>query len=162
MKPPQIMSTDLISVFDSTSTHEAFKIMKENKIRHLLVRDKSLRLVGIISDRDMIRAQNIYDSKKLDDNDDEPVSNYMTISVQSVDLQEDLSSALRIMLEKEISCIIVMDQNHPVGVITSYDAIQLLIQMLERGNMGVKPKVFDLVQKTADEVAVQLAKIGFF
>jgi len=153
MKPAEIMSQELVSVFDSTSTRDAFKAMKENQFRHLLVRDKSLRLVGVLSDRDLLRAPNI---------DGNPVSHYMTRSIQSVDLQEDLAHALKIMLDKEISCIIVTDQSRPIGILTSYDAIQLLIQILEKENIDPKPKLIDYIQKTANEVAVQLARIGVF
>ena len=111
MKPAEIMSQELVSVFDSTSTRDAFKAMKENQFRHLLVRDKSLRLVGVLSDRDLLRAPNI---------DGNPVSHYMTRSIQSVDLQEDLAHALKIMLDKEISCIIVTDQSRPIGILTNF------------------------------------------
>lgn len=162
MKNSQIMSTDLISVFSSTSVHEASKILKENKVRHLLVRDKSLRLVGVISDRDLIKAQNVYESKGFDFDTEEPVSAYMSTSIKSVDIEAELVSTISLMLEEKISSILVMDENRPVGIITSSDVMGFLLKHLKHQNLNLKIKTTEFFQKAANEISVQLARIGFF
>ena len=50
-----VMSTPLISVEKDTPILEAMRIMKNKKIRRLLISD-GVRFVGIVSETDMVRA----------------------------------------------------------------------------------------------------------
>ena len=50
------MSKPVITVQADTSVTDAIKLMRSNHIRHLIVLDKDLRMVGVISARDLMEA----------------------------------------------------------------------------------------------------------
>lgn len=60
-KPIEFVATvcDLITVDEDTPVGEAAKIMAQHNIRHLIVTDKSGKVVGILSIRDIISEKHI-------------------------------------------------------------------------------------------------------
>jgi len=50
------MAKPVITVQADASVADAIKLMQANRIRHLIVLDKNLRMVGMISARDLIKA----------------------------------------------------------------------------------------------------------
>jgi CBS domain-containing protein len=50
------MAKPVITVQAGASVTEAIKLMQSNHIRHLIVLDKDLRMVGVISARDLMQA----------------------------------------------------------------------------------------------------------
>ena len=50
------MAKPVITVQSNASVTEAIKLMQENHIRHLIVLDKDLKIVGVVSSRDLMKA----------------------------------------------------------------------------------------------------------
>ena len=50
------MAKPVITVQSDASVIEAMKLMQTNHIRHLIVLDKDLKMVGVISSRDLMKA----------------------------------------------------------------------------------------------------------
>jgi len=50
------MANPVITVQSDTSVEEAIKLMQTSRIRHLVVLDRGLRMVGMISARDLMKA----------------------------------------------------------------------------------------------------------
>jgi CBS domain-containing protein len=50
------MAKPVITVQSDASVTDAIKLMQANHIRHLIVLDKDLKMVGVISSRDLMKA----------------------------------------------------------------------------------------------------------
>lgn len=119
----QIMSTTLSTVSPESQFSEIKKKMARQKLRHLLVTESDGRLVGIISDRDILRRNGIF-AKQV-----------MTTAPLSAPPQTKLRAAINVMLTKRISCLPIVDKGKPVGILTTTDlmlAFQSVLEIVSR------------------------------
>ena len=136
----EIMSKSLITVKLDDSVRKAYQIMKDRRIRHLPVSDKSGEIIGILSDRDLSRAMtpsnNI--SKGYDDevefNDSFLVRDFMNWPVQTISREVPVEEVARRMLNEKISAFLVMDEGgrRTAGIVTTDDLLKLLIELLQK------------------------------
>lgn len=91
-------------------------VMRDNKANCMPVVDADNTPVGIITASDM-----------LDDfADDSPVSAHMSKKVYTVPQYNDVSMAARIMRNHKIHHVVVTHEKEIVGIISSYDLLQLV------------------------------------
>jgi len=50
------MAKPVLTVQSNASVAEAIRLMQENHIRHLIVLDKDLKIVGVVSSRDLMKT----------------------------------------------------------------------------------------------------------
>lgn len=123
MKAEQAMTRNVVCVRPDDTAGDALEIMQEWSIRHLPVVDND-QLVGILSDRDLIRVDA-----------DGAVSDYMTEKPITCSLTTSLSAAAETMLNEKIDCLPVLDGDDDLaGLITASDFLELVI---EREHMTV-------------------------
>jgi len=65
------------------------------------------------------------------------LKNILSGDVISVNFAQPLESALQIMSEKKISCILVMDKNRPKGILTERDVVKIADHSKEYKNLKV-------------------------
>ena len=124
----QFMSTDIFTVQPSDIVDLAANIMDWKKIRHILVEDEQGRLVGLLSPRALIRivargsrsAQEGMTVAQL------MVKNPLTIGPEMPTLE-----VMKLMRERGISCLPVVEGEKLVGVITERDLIDVSGKLLE-------------------------------
>ena len=126
MKADAAMTRNVICIEVDESVRDARDIMKEWEIRHLPVTEDG-KLVGILSDRDLLilgeRAQN---GDLLLPN--VTVEEAMTEDPITCDRFADLESIGQTMLNEKIDSLpIVAEDGELIGLITSSDLIQLLV-----------------------------------
>ena len=102
-------------VKDNLQTKEALKILTEKKLGILIVRNKSNKLCGIITDGQIRRfsQKNIYFQSL-------PVKEIMTKKPFSIDKNELAAKALNIMNSKKITSLVVVNKKNPllaIGVV---------------------------------------------
>lgn len=131
------MSSPALTITPDTPFQDALKLMHERRIRRLPVVDRNGKLIGIVSERDLLHAApspatslSVWELNyllwKLTVND------LMMTKVLTVTPDALLQEAATIMLEKKIGGLPVVDQNqHVVGVITETDIFRALVDMLE-------------------------------
>lgn len=120
LKANGLMTKNLIGLLPGASMLEAFRIMHVKEIRHLPVFDSERKLVGILSDRDVIKAMSVEGTRPAQ----EPVSKYMTSPVKVVDMNSPLSEVLSLMIENKISAVMVNNKNDFVGILTTEDLMK--------------------------------------
>jgi len=125
MKVADLMSTALVTArIDDTMDLAEFD-MKTARIRHVLVLDHNNSLVGIVSDRDILRAFGARGTNKL------ILGAIMSQQPVMVRDSAPAREALEIMLERKISCLPVEgDEGQLVGVVTETDFMRLLYEEL--------------------------------
>jgi acetoin utilization protein AcuB len=141
MKVPvsESMNKKIYTVSPDKSVHEAYEFMKERRIRHLVVVDGSKHVVGVLSDRDVLRAmhtdiEQAGSVKVIGEhfNSEDLVQDYMSWDIQTLGESAGLRQAALKMLETKISSLVVVNENHQmVGFITSDDLLWVLVKLTE-------------------------------
>jgi CBS domain-containing protein len=120
-----VMTRYVITMSPHHSFSDAITLMSKHSFRHFLVLDKANRLVGVVSDRDILRR--LARTKNLHDT---PVSQFMSRDLITVTPDTKLSHAVGKMLSKRINCLPVIDAaKNLCGIITSTDLLQALRSM---------------------------------
>ncbi len=132
MKVRDIMVTDVATLEVTDELSLANDIMKLGRIRHLPVVDGK-KLVGIISERDLFRSslatalgQNSLSVRNL--MKAIRIRDIMNTKVVTVPPDADLKNAVRLMLERKIGCVPVVEDGLLVGLITETDILLLFLQ----------------------------------
>jgi acetoin utilization protein AcuB len=115
------------TITGETSVKEALGIIQEHKLRHLPVLDEGGRLVGIVSEKDLLRADG-----------DSRVEKVMTREVITVTEYTALEEAARIMADHRISSLPVMRDGKLVGIITETDLFYIFLELLGARQKGVR------------------------
>jgi acetoin utilization protein AcuB len=130
------MSKPAMTVTPETPFQEALKLMETKKIRRLPVVDVASHLVGIVSERDLLHASpspatslSVWELNyllwRL------TVGDIMTEKVVTVTPESPLVEAARLMVEKKIGGLpVVNESNRVVGVITETDIFKAFVEMM--------------------------------
>jgi CBS domain-containing protein len=132
MKVRDIMVKEVATLDINDELSLANDIMRLGRIRHLPVVDGP-RLVGIISERDLFRsslAQALgYGTKATRDiMKTLRIKDVMVGAVVTVSAEAGVCEAVRLMLDKKIGCLPVVEDDRLVGLITETD---ILLQYLQ-------------------------------
>ncbi|RME49199.1 MAG: CBS domain-containing protein [Chloroflexi bacterium] len=138
------MSSEPITITPDTPFQDALKLMREHRFRRLPVVDKHGKLVGIVSERDLLYASPSpatslsvwelnYLLSKLQ------VREIMTENVITTTPDAPIEDAARLIVDNKIGGLPVVDeQNHVVGVITETDIFKTFVEMLGGGQSGLR------------------------
>lgn len=159
MKVCDIMTKNPIYVCPDTSVTDAKALMTKEKINKLPVLDKNNRLVGIITKNDLQSATpssastlDIYELgyllSKL------KVEKIMVKDVVFVESDEVIEEAARIMADKKIGCLPVLNGSILAGIITETDIFKAFVTMFGARHPGVRVNM-EVIEKPGE-----LAKIS--
>lgn len=135
----EIMGKKLITIRDIEKLAVAHRMMKDNKFRHLPVENDEGDIIGVLSQRDVMRASEsqityecgfIFEDLKVSNH--LMVEDYMTSPVESVPSDTPLKLLAQKMLENKISCYLVTEKDHIVGIVTTDDLLKYLVFRLDR------------------------------
>ncbi len=145
------MTFDLITITPTTSFPEGFRIMREKKIRHLPVVDEGGKLIGMVTQTDLLHASpstattlSVFEMSYLLAN--LHVQEVMSSPVITVSEDAPLEEAARLMVEKKIGCLPVMRDGDLVGMITETDIFETFVEVLggEEASLRVTVRVLDV------------------
>jgi len=123
------MSSTVVTIDADDTLLHATRMMKDNKIKHLPVVDRSGALVGIVTDRDLKKAS-ASDATTLEVHellyllDKVTIQSIMSKNVVTVDKGTPLKQAALLMVDKGIGCLPVMDGKQLVGIATRTDVLR--------------------------------------
>jgi len=155
----------LITIERGDNVRKAFQLMEENNVRHLPVMEDR-RIVGIISERDLRKARSLKKGTtgEYEYDDSFSLEDLMTPNPITINPEIEVSEAAKIILEKKIGCLPVMEGDRLVGIITKTDIINLLIEiigLLERSKTlsiiledrpDIYRKVVDIIKDRGGEI----------
>jgi acetoin utilization protein AcuB len=150
------MTPDPVVVAPDVSVPDALKLMHERHIRRLPVVDKGGHLVGIVSDRDLLRASpspatslSVWEITYL--LNEIRIQTVMTAKVTTVTEDTPLEDAARIMADNKIGGLPVLAGGKLVGIITETDLFRAFVELLGAGDSGVR--ITMLVRNQPGELA---------
>lgn len=120
------MTVKLLTAMPDTSVATVKHWMAERNIRHVPVKTEDGKLVGMISDRDVITRRG------------KTAAHIMTVDPTGVSPQTLISPAVTLMLKQHFSCLPVVDEDHNLhGLLTTTDvllALQCVLQVVQCKN----------------------------
>lgn len=118
------MTRHVVAAPPELSLQVAWDAMQEHRIRHMPV-VKDGRLVGLLSDRDVLRYAQALDEALLVP--DVPVGEVMTLEVLTCAVATPVSAVARTFIEEKIDAMPVVDaERRLLGLVTSTDLLSLL------------------------------------
>jgi acetoin utilization protein AcuB len=155
-----------ITVSEDTSIDKALKLMRDEKVRRLPVLDKHGKLVGIVSEKDLLYASpspatslSIYEIPYLLSKI--RMHSIMTKDVITVTEDTPLEEAARIMADSKIGGLPVMRDGKLVGIITETDMFKLFLELMGAREEGVRLSMLIPAEKgTLARIAGKIAELG--
>lgn len=121
-----IMRTPAVAISTDTTLQDAYRMMREMRIRHLPVLDGSA-LVGVVTDRDLRLATSSLSPTPFPS--ENAVSTVMSRSPLTAAAWDPIEEAARVMREKKIGCLPIVEDGKLIGIITGLDLLDALIRL---------------------------------
>ncbi len=148
------MTTDVLTVKPDTPLAKARDLLREKNIKQLPVVDEQGNLVGILTDRDIKQAwaspattlsiyELTYVLQKM------TVESVMVTDPITITADATIERAAKILHARRIGSLPVVENNKLVGIITSTDLMEVLLDAL-----GIKEKSGRLVVLVKDRIGV--------
>jgi acetoin utilization protein AcuB len=132
-----------ITIGQDVPINEALSLMREEKVRRLPVLDKAGKLVGIVSEKDLLYASpspatslSIHELHYLLSKI--KVRDVMEKNVITVQEDTPLEEVARVMGDNAIGCAPVTREGDLVGIITETDVFKILTEMMGARTQGVR------------------------
>lgn len=127
-----VMSRNLVTIDSGATLLEAQEMLARHDIHHLLVEDRG-RIVGVVSDRDVLRHSSAFAGQAAGQSRDawtmqRRVYQWATFDLVTVPADAYLYEATAILIERTISCLPVRDATgRIVGIVTTRDLLRGLL-----------------------------------
>jgi acetoin utilization protein AcuB len=160
------MTSPSITVTPDTSIDHALELMREQQIRRFPVVDAHGKLVGIVSEKDLLYASpspattlSVYEIPYLLSKI--KMRDLMTKEVITVTKDTPLEEAARIMADNKVGGVPVMQGQKVIGIITETDIFKIFLEMLGAREEGVRLSVLIPEEKgTLAKLAGKIAELG--
>ena len=126
LKVRDVMVREVITVDENSTVKEAVDIMNEFQIGSLIVLEKG-KAIGIVTERDFLRRV-IGEGK---DAKNTRVGEIMTTPLVVVEPSTDLEEAVKLMFQRKIKKLAVVDAKKLVGIVTLTDIARFQPQMIK-------------------------------
>jgi acetoin utilization protein AcuB len=137
------MTRNPVTIREVESIDDGLHLMRERKVRRLPVLDASGRMVGMVSDKDLLHAApspatslSVYELHyllaKL------TIKQVMSSPVVSVSPDTPIEEAARIMADNKIGGLPVLEAGELVGIVTETDIFKILVELLGARAPGLR------------------------
>jgi acetoin utilization protein AcuB len=122
-----IMKSPVFTLDPEISISDAWNLMRQHSINHMPALSPEKKLVGIVSDRDILK--HLYNINAInEDTISKTVSDIMTKKVITADRLTDIRRIAKAMFEKHIGTMPIVDEaGLLIGIITRSDILYALI-----------------------------------
>ena len=167
MTVKRMMKKNPITTTAETSIVDVADILKENHIHRLPVLDKKGKLIGVITEKDILHASpspvsslSVYEMPYMLSR--LKVSNLMTKDVRTIDPDTTVEEAAKIMVDDDLSCLPVIEGEKLVGIVSKSDMFKVLYELF--GSLVKGTRVTFLFNQQSGELSklsTALANKGF-
>ena len=118
-----IMTSNVISVTPQTPIFEALDLLTKHKISGLPVVDEQMQVVGILSEKDVLRIllDKHLNGKKL-------VEDYMTRDVVTFTEEDGAVDVCKFFMHSYIRRVPIVRDGKLVGVVSRHDIVELILE----------------------------------
>lgn len=119
MRLREIMRTPVVTIDGDAAAKDAWSLMKQRRIRHLVVTEGE-QLIGVVSERDLDREGGPRIAQ------DQSVQDVMTASYVTAGADSTLRQAANLMWGRRIGSLPVLEGDRLVGIVTATDVLEVL------------------------------------
>jgi CBS domain-containing protein len=125
---------DVLTIEPTTDLAAAAKLMTERKIGALVVTGPDRRVIGIVSERDIVQELAAHGAAALD----LPLTEVMTRKVMTCSMSDTISSLMERMTEGKFRHLPVIEQGRLAGIISIGDVVKHRLQEMEREQSALR------------------------
>lgn len=129
-----VMTPDVAFLHENDTLSIADDVMRLGRIRHMpVVSDDESELVGIVSQRDLFRGA-LARALGYGEHAQQKmlamlyVKEVMSRQVVTLPPDAEIREAARLMLDRKIGCVVVVEGTRPVGILTESDFVRLIAE----------------------------------
>jgi CBS domain-containing protein len=123
----KVKGRDVFTTRPHHTLMDALNVLAEKRIGAVVASDDEMRVLGIISERDIIRAIAAGGRDALDN----PVSQHMTRTVQTVQLSTPVLAVMDLMTKGRFRHVPVVDGERCTAVISIVDIVKHRVEQVE-------------------------------
>ncbi|UUM30053.1 CBS domain-containing protein [Vibrio japonicus] len=134
IKVEDMMTRNPHTLLRSQNLSDAKALMEIHDIRHVPIVDADKKLLGVVTHRDVLAAQESSLHKISDDQSytlSTPLSEVMNDRVMTVSPIAGLKESALYMQKHKVGCLPVVEKGQLVGIITDSDFVAIAINLLE-------------------------------
>ncbi len=138
-----VMTKNVVCISPEASFFDAMDLMKQKKIRHLPVVKESGEVVGIITEKDLLKASpsqattlDVWEITSLLSK--LKVKQIMKKQVVHVHPNTPIEEAAKIMADNKIGSLVVLEEEKLVGIITETDIFKVFVTMFGARQEGTR------------------------
>jgi acetoin utilization protein AcuB len=153
------MSSHPLTIAADESITRTHKYMQEQNVRHLPVLDKSGKMIGLVTEDDLLKAEpssatllSVWEIHDLLGRI--KVRDVMVQEVITTDEDTPIEEAAHLMLDHKIGCLPVLREGQLVGIITESDIFRTFMELFAARRQGLR------ITMAAPDHEGQLAKIA--
>lgn len=128
----EVMNKPVMTASEDMTIAQAYRVFCQHKIRHLVILDARLDMAGIFTQTDLVRSLK---GKTFDGISD--VSCLMSPQILHVASDVPARYALSLMARRSVSCVVVMEDNQPVGMFTERDVVRCVARGVDLSAVAV-------------------------
>jgi CBS domain-containing protein len=126
--------TDVLTIDPTTNVAAAAKLLAERKIGALVVTGPDRRVVGIVSERDIVQELAAHGAASLD----LPLTDVMTRKVTTCTAADTICSVMERMTTGKFRHLPVVDQGRLVGIVSIGDVVKHRLQEMEHEQSALR------------------------
>ena len=111
-----VMKSPVIAISEEIDIPEAANLMVINSLRRLVVVDGEHNIIGIVTQTDIIKNLSIDSFISF-----KKAEQIMKRKIISLGRKDTVSAAVELMIKNHISCVLIIEDDKPVGIITERD-----------------------------------------
>jgi len=170
----EIMTAHPHCVREDDNMEHARNVIYKLDVRAIPVVDKKNEVVGVIGIKDLAKTSLIKktgqtrgDAKGKTEPPRIEVKSMMRSPVITIDPEAKIHEAVELMNDNDVSTVVVTEDEHPVGILTQYDFIELIASFKEEERVFVQisglheaePEVYDLMFDIIQKYIKRVSKI---
>ncbi len=147
-----VMSAPVVTLPQSIPCVEAYRTCQQAGIRHLVVVDDDGLLVGVVSETDFrlhLHLNALAGRRK--------VATVMMHAILNLPPEASLQDALNLLRAHQESCVIVVDKDMPVGILTERDVVRLYAQTQDQQAVTLRQVMVSPVKTVTIDTSINEA-----
>jgi CBS domain-containing protein len=125
---------DVITIEPTTNLAAAVKLLAERRIGALVVTGADRRIVGIVSERDIVQELAAHGAASLD----LPLTDVMTRKVMTCSVSDTISFVMERMTQGKFRHLPVVEQGRLIGIVSIGDVVKHRLQEMEREQTALR------------------------
>ena len=120
MEAKDVMTTNVITMSPKTSVMEAIDILVESKISGAPVVDEDQKVVGIITEKDIMVAMDFIGERN---SDEVCVEEFMTREILSFSKDTPIRELMKVLVSRNIKRVPILENEKIVGIVARRDVL---------------------------------------